>query len=251
MAARLTNVLVAPGEVFAEVKSSPIRHGNWLIPALILVLGSWLAAALMFSNASIKQQVANIQEQAIQERFQPQIDEGKMTQAQVDQMKTQVAKYSGIGHMVGGFVGPIFQAVITPFWGGFIVWLGGVWIFRQRFDYLKGVEVVGLTMVVLAIGAVVKGLLCAAMGSMFASPGPILLVKNHDPTNPLHNVLVTLDVFMIWGVLLRAVGLATLSNVSFAKAASWVVGVWVLLTGGMLGFSWGAQKLVSTLTGQH
>lgn len=251
LATRLTNVFIAPGEVFAEVKASPVRHSNWLIPALLFVLASWLAAALMFSNSSIKQQVADIQEEAIQKRFQPQIDAGKMTQAQVDQVKAQTTKFAGIGQIVGGFVGPLFQAAITPFWGGFVLWLGGIWIFKQRFEYLKGVEVVGLTLVVLAVGAIVKGLLCAAMGSLFVAPGPILLVKHYDATNPLHNILIALDVFMIWAVLLRAVGLAKLSDVSFAKAASWVVGVWVLLTGGMLALSWGAQKLANSVAGQH
>jgi len=251
LAARLTNVLVSPGEVYAEVKSSPVCHANWWVPGLLFVLASWCAAALMFSNPGIKQQMADMQDKVLQQRFQPQIDSGKMTQAQADQVKASTTKLTGIVQIVGGFVGPMINAAATPFWGGFLLWLGGTWIFRRPFDYMKGVEAVGLTMVVLAVGALVKGLLCTAMGSLFAAPSPILLVKDYDPTNALHNSLIMLDVFVIWGLVLRAVGLAKLSDISLAKAAAWAVGIWVFLTGGLFTVSWGFQKLLGAMTGQH
>jgi len=251
LVSRLMNVFVSPGETFAEVAAGPIRHVNWLIPALLLVVASWGAAALMFTSPAIKQQVVEIQDETLQKRFQPQIDSGKMTQTQVDQIKAQAAKFAGISQIVGGFVAPLFQAAITPFWGGFILWAGGCWVFKRPFNYLKGVETVGLTMAIMAVGVLIKGLLCAAMGTLFASPSPILLVKHYDPTNPLHNILITLDVFTLWALLLRVVGLSKLSQISIAKAGAWVIGMWLVLTGGMLGLGWAAQKLGSLISGQH
>jgi len=251
LTSRLVNVFVAPGEVFAEIKSSPINHANWWVPALLLVGASWIAAALMFSQPAIKQQMAEMQEKAVQQQFQSQIDSGKMTQAQVDQLKAQAAKFAGIGQAIGGFVGPVFQAVMTPFWGGFVIWLGGLLVFRQRFPYMKAVEAVGLTLAVLTVGAIVKGLLCMATGNMFASVGPALLLKDFNASNPLHTTLLMVDVFTVWGLVLRGVGLAELAGTSFAKAAAWVLGVWIVLSGSMLGVSLGAQKLFSSLQGQH
>lgn len=249
LTSRLTNVFVSPGDVYAEVKASPVCHANWWVPGLVLVLASWCAAALMFSQPSIKQQIIEIQEKTLQGRFQPQIDSGKMTQAQVDQIKAQSARFAGIGQWVGGIGGPLIQAAITPFWGGLILWAGAMWIFKRPFEFLKGVEVVGLAMMVMAVGALIKGLLCTAMGTLYATPGPGLLVRDFEPTNPAHNMLMALDVFGIWVLALRAVGLAKLSDISLAKAAAWVFGVWIVFTVGMLTFSWAVQKLVGRLTG--
>ena len=250
LTSRLTNVFVAPGEVFTEVNASPINHANWWVPAFIFVLASWLAGALMFSNPAIEQQMADVQDEALQQQFQSAIDSGKMTQAEVDQMKARTAKYAGIGQMLGGFVGPVIMAVITPFWGGFVLWLGGL-IFRRRLDYLKAVEVVGLSLMILAVGAIVKGLLCIATGNMFITVGPAFFIKNFNASNPLHTSLLTIDVFILWGLILRAVGLAKLSNISFAKAVAWVLGVWIALTGGMLALSLAAQKLFSSISGNQ
>jgi hypothetical protein len=251
LTSRLINVFVAPGEVFAEVKNGPINHANWWVPAVLFMVASWMAGALIFSQPAIKQQLADVQERALQQHFQPYVDSGKMTQAQADQAKAQATKFAGMGQMAGVFISPIFQAAITPFWGGFILWLGGLLIFRQRFAYLKAVEVVGLTLGVLAVGAIVRGLFCTATGNMFASAGPVMFVKDFKPSNPLHTTLLTVDIFVVWGVMLRAVGLAKLGDTSFIKAAAWVLGVWIALTGSMLALGIGAQKLAGSITGNH
>jgi len=251
LTSRLTNVFVAPGEVFAEIKTIPVNHAHWWVPALLFAMASWVTAALMFSQPAIRQQLADMQGTAIQQKFQSQVDSGKMTQAQVDKIKDQAAQYAGIGQIVGGFVVPVVQAAITPFWGGFLLWVGGTLIFRQRFEFMKAVEVVGLTMVVLAIGAIVKGLLCVATGKMFVTPGPILFIGDYDPNSALHAGLLVLDVFVIWGLFLRAVGMAKLASISIAKAAAWVLGVWILITGSLLALSLAAQKLFSSMSGNH
>lgn len=243
LVARLTNVFVAPGEVFAEVKASPVRHANWLVAALIFVLLSWCAAGVMFTQDSINHQLVDIQEQAMQKKFQKNIDAGKMTQAQADQIKAQVATYTGMFQVIGGIVGPVIVGAVAPFLGGFILWAVGTLIFRKSFAYLKAVEVSGLTLVVAGLGALVKGLICAAMGTMFASPGLVLLVKPYDPTNLRHMFLLAFDVFAIWGIVLSGLALAKLSGVSFVKAFMWVCGISVIITGGLLTLGWAVQRL--------
>ncbi|HEU5069255.1 MAG TPA: YIP1 family protein [Verrucomicrobiae bacterium] len=251
LASRLLNVLVAPGDVFAEVKAMALCHANWLVPAALFLLASWCAAAILFSQEAIRQQMVDVQDRAMQQQFQKQIDAGKMTQAQADQIKASTARFAGIGQMIGGFVAPVFAAGVKVFWGGFIVWVGACFIFKRPVEYLKAVEVSGLSLVILAIGALVKGLLGAALGNLFASPGPVLLLKSFDPTNPLHTSLVGLDVFTLWALVVVSIGLAKLCEVSVVKGMAWVIGVWVVITGAWLGFALGMQKAVATLTGAH
>lgn len=244
LAARLANVFVAPGEVFAEVKASPIRHSNWLVAGLIFVLLSWCAAAVMITQEPLQHQMTEAQETAMQKQFQKQIDAGKMSQAQADQAIATAMKIARIFYNIAAFVGPVIGAGLGPFLGGFIIWAVGSLIFRKPFPYLKGVEAAGLTMVVAGLGVLVKGLLCAALGTMFVSPGLVLLVKPYDPTNLLHTFLLTFDAFAIWGMVLSGIALAKLSEVSFVKAFGWTSAVTVLFLGGMLTLGWVAQHMV-------
>jgi hypothetical protein len=248
---RLLNIFVTPGDVFAEVRTRSVNHQHWLVPALLFLLASWCAAGLMFSQESIRHQVTDMQDEVIQKRLQKQIDEGKITQAQVDQIKASAGKMAGVGQIIGFVITPIMAAGLTPFWGGFVLWAGAVWIFKRPIEYLKCVEITGLAMMIEAVGALVKGLICAGMGNMFTGPGPSLLVKHYDPSSLPHNLLLVLDVFLLWALAVRAVGLAKLCEVTAVKAVAWVLGVWVTITGGMLLLSWAAQKAVAVATGQH
>ena len=164
--------------------------------------------------------MTEVQDAAMQKQFQKQIDAGKMTQAQVSQAKAAASQFGSIGAVIGAVVSPFFIAGLTPFWGGFIIWLGGI-VFRRRLDYMKAVEAAGLPLMILAVGALVKGLLAAAMGNAFASIGPAMLVKSLDPSDPIHAMLLVVDVFAIWALALRAIGLAKLTDASMVKAAAW------------------------------
>lgn len=251
LASRLANMLVAPGEVFAAVKASAVNHANWWVPVLLFLMTHCVAVGLIYSQPAIRRQVADLQDRAMQQQFQKQIDAGKMTQAQADQLKAQSGRIAELGTIVVALVGPGIGAVVTPFWGGFVLWIGASFLFKRPFPYLKGVEVVGLAMVVVALGTLVKGLLAVATGNAFASVSLILLVKEYDAMNPLHNMLMTLDAFALWALLLRALGLSRIAGISYGKAVAWVLTVWIVITGGLFGFSWMMQKLVAGITGQQ
>ena len=182
--------------------------------------------------------------------MQKQVDAGAMTQAQANQAKAMTSNFTGAAQILGAVISPLFVAGLTPFWGGFIIWLGGV-VFGRRLDFMKAVEAAGLPLMIMAVGALVKGLLCAAMGSAFVSIGPALLVKNFDPTNTVHNSLLMIDVFAIWALVLRAVGLAKLTGVSLVKAVAWVFAVWIAIVGTCFGFGLAVQKFAAAMSGQH
>ncbi|MEY4385696.1 MAG: hypothetical protein RLY20_979 [Verrucomicrobiota bacterium] len=244
LAAKLTNVFIAPGEVFEEIKSKPVCHTNWLVAGLIFILLSWCGNAVKFSQESIRHEMAEIQGQAMQKSFQKQIDAGKMTQAQADQIKAQAAGITNAIMMIGAFLGPVMMAAIIPFVTGFIWWCIAHLLLRQPIEYLKAVEAAGLLMVIVGLGALVKGLLAAAMGTQFVSAGPVLLVRPVDPTRLLHMVLMSLDVFAVWGTVLNGIALAKLTGASFVKAFTWVLILTVVIMGGMLTLGWAAQHMV-------
>lgn len=243
IAARLTNLFIAPGEVFEEIKSRPVRHANWLVAGLIFVLLCWCGNAIKFSQESVRHEIAEIQEQAMQKSFQKQIDAGKMTQAQADQIKAQVGGVTQAIQMVGIIVAPVLMAGILPFLGGFIWWGVARLLLRVPLEYLKATEASGMLLIIAGLGELVKGLLAAALGTQFVSAGPVLFFRPVDPANFLHMILMALDAFVIWGTILNGIALAKLTGVSFVKAFTWVLVVTVVLMGGMLTLGWGLQHL--------
>src|SRR5881227_3893535 len=67
--ARLCNVFAAPGEVFEEVARSGVGVANWLAPGIIVVLVSWLAGWLIYSQETFQHQIREISEKAVEQQI--------------------------------------------------------------------------------------------------------------------------------------------------------------------------------------
>ncbi len=237
--ARMFNVFAAPGEVFAEVKSSPPCTANWLLPAILSVVIGLIGTWLVFSQDTINQELRDQQAKAIQE----QVDSGKMAQAQADQAMAVIEKYAGMGTKIAAGFAVLIGSFASPFWWGLIIWLVGAKAFKGELTFMKAVETAGLANMINVLAAVVKSLLIITMGSLFAGANLGMLVGEFDPTNTLHGVLAAIDLLVFWGLAVKAIGLAKLSGASFGKAAFWLFGLWIVITGLMIGFGVLMQKL--------
>ena len=232
LSGKLFNVIAAPGEVFNEIATAPARAANWLAPAILLIVLSWVSGWLIFSQPSIQQQMKDISNKAIDR----QVEKGKLTSSQADQARAAAEKFGSIGYKVGAVVAPVFMAFITPFWGGLILWLVGSFALKAPFPYLKAVEIAGLANMILILDVVVRTLLVLITGNLFSTLSLSLLVKDFDPQNTIHSLLAVVNVMTFWLLAVRSVGLARLTGASVAKAAVWVFGIWIVLTGIMIGF---------------
>ena len=228
---RLLNVFATPGDVFQEVKNSAASTANWLIPALILIAVSWVAAWLIFSQDSIRHQLSEITDQAIQK----QIDKSQMSEQQAEQARAMGEKWAGISSKIAAGLAPLVAGFVTPFFWGLILWLVGAKILKGNLPYMKAVEVVGLANMVSVLDVVVKTLLIVGLGNLYAAPSLVLLVREFDPQNTVHSLLAIVNVMTFWLLAVRALGLARLSGASFTKAALWVFGIWAAYTGLFIG----------------
>jgi hypothetical protein len=242
---RLFNVLATPGDVFQEVKAAPDTTANWLVPALILIAVSWVAAAVIFSQPSIKQQLSDLTERAIQR----QIDSAHLSEQQADQARAMGEKWAGLSSQIIAFLAPVAAGFILPFLWGLIVWLLGAQLFKGHFPYMKAVEVVGLANMISVLDVVVKTLLIVGLGNLYASPSLGLLVKDFDPQNPVHGLLAAANVMTFWLLGVRAVGLARLSGASLAKSMVWVFAIWAAYTGLLIGLGALVQAGVKQVIG--
>ena len=242
---RLLNVFATPGDVFQEVKHAGPSNANWLVPALILMAVSWMAAWLIFSQDSITHQLSEITDRAIQQ----QIEKSKMSEQQAEQARAIGQKWAGISAKIGAAFAPVVAGFATPFFWGLIVWLVGAKLWKGGFPYMKAVEVVGLANMVSVLEVIVKTLLIVGLGNLYATPSLVLLVKDFDPQNTVHSLLAIVNVMTFWLLAVRAVGLARLSGVSFTKAAVWVFGIWAAYTGCFVGLGLLAKAAFSRVGG--
>jgi len=242
---RLFNVFATPGDVFQEVKSASVSAANWLVPALILIAVSWVATWLIFSQDSIKHQLSEITDQAIQK----QIERTHMSEQQAEQARAMGEKWAGISSKIAAAFAPVVAGFVTPFFWGLIVWLVGAKLLKGNFPYMKAVEIVGLANMVSVLDVIVKTLLIVGLGNLYAAPSLVLLVKEFDPQNPVHSVLAVVNVMTFWLLAVRAMGLARLSGASFAKAALWVFGIWAAYTGFFIGLGALAQAVFKRIGG--
>ncbi|HEY5910464.1 MAG TPA: YIP1 family protein [Verrucomicrobiae bacterium] len=227
LAARLLNVFAIPGDVFEEVKNSAMCTANWLVPALLLIVVGCIGASLVYSQPAIQQQVREMQDKVMDKL----VEKGRLTKEQADQQREAGA----VSSRIGAYIGPVFYALASPFWWGFLVWLLGTKVLKGSFPFMKAVEVVGLGNAIAILGSVVTTLLMVSLGSLGATPSPALLVKDYDPQKTSQALLQLPNVITLWLLAVRSIGLAKLGGTRFVPAAVWVFGLWVLQTSVLLG----------------
>lgn len=236
LAARLLNVFATPGEVFDEIRTRAPSIANWLVPLLLACLVGVAYSLAVFSQESILQSIREAQEKAIQKR----VDAGRMSRQQADQALSVSERFMGPTMMkVFGSVGAMLVNSVMLFLVALVIWLLGRWAFKTPFPYLKALEVAGLSGTVNILGGIVAMLLAVVMGNMAMTAGPVLLVRDFDPTNKLHALLAQLNVFMLWYLALLSLGLAKLCRVGYAKAAVWLFGIWAALVAVIVLPGWG------------
>jgi len=242
---RLLNVFATPGDAFQEVKSAGASTANWLVPALILIVVSWVAAWLIFSQDSIKHQLSEATDQAIQK----QAEQRHMSVQDADRLREAAAKWGPMGRVVVASGLPLLVGFGSPFVWGLFLWLVGTKAFKADFAYMKAVEVVGLGNMISVLDAIVKTLLIVGLGNLYAAPSVALLVQEFDPQNTVHSLLALANVMTFWLLAVRALGLARLSGASFTKAALWVLGIWAAYTGFFVGLRLLAQAAFKRMGG--
>jgi hypothetical protein len=242
---RLLNVFATPGDVFQEVTSAKASTANWLVPALILIVVSWVSSVVIFSQPAINHQLSEITEQAIQK----QVESSKMSEQQAEQARAMGEKWAGISAKIGAALTPVIAGFVTPFFWGLIVWGVGAGLLKAKFPYMKAVEVVGLANMINVLEIILRTLLIVGLGNLYASTSLVLLVKQFDPQNTVHSLLALVNVMTFWLLAVRGIGLARLSGASFAKALAWVFGVWIAYTGLLVGLAYLAKSAFKRIGG--
>lgn len=228
LGAKLTNMFVAPGEVFDDLRSHAPAWQNWLAPLALVALLGIISAFVLFSQPAILQTIQNSQDQA-ENTIRQRVTAGTMTQAQANQALWFMGLFSGPSALkTAGMIGALFGSPLQLLIEALVVWLVGRFALRAEFAFHRAFEVAGLSMTIAALGAIVTTLLMAIYGSMTANASPTLLLSHFDPRNPAHAALAAFNVFAIWRLAVVSLGLSRLTGAKTAKASVWIFGIWLL-----------------------
>jgi hypothetical protein len=203
--AKALNIFASPGEVFDEVGSAPPNLANWRVPTLLVCL-----------MGMILQQVASIELTAVPSAL-------SLEHAQM---------LAGMRPLIS-MLSVCVAAIAGSLWSAFVLWLIGRWILKVRLSYLKTLEVVGLSGMILVLGMIVTALLISASGDTTARPSLTLLAGKLSPGKS-RQFLDALNFFHLWATIVMAIGLSKLSKVSFKEAAFWVFGYWLFARLGLV-----------------
>lgn len=221
LAARLLNVFAIPGQVFGELKISRPTASNWLVPAVLAAAVGLISAWVILSQPAVQKQFRDRQNKLVEES----VKTGKLTsqeRAMVERLTSPlVLKVAGgAGAVIGGFGNVL--------WWGFILWFLARRLLKVQVPFAKALEVAGLATMINVLGGIVAMLLIVNFGRAGATPSLALLVKDFDSSRKGDLFAAAANVFSIWVVAVRSIGLAKLADVPFLRAAWVVFTFWVL-----------------------
>jgi hypothetical protein len=233
---KIANIFAAPGELFENVRITGKTPGNWLIPMILFIIVGIIASQLMFSNAAVVDQLSTM----IKQSMDKQVAEGKMTEAQAE-TAFGYAKPGSVWSTIASVGGMVFWTFIKLFGLALVFWLVGKSAMKATAPYGKVTEVVGLTMYIDVLEAIVTTLLVLGLSSLHAAPGLSLAIGDFDITNKMHLLMAKVNIFTFWNIGVTSIGLSKLFQRALPKVLVLVIALWLIWVVGsvMLGLGGG------------
>ncbi len=222
---RITNVFASPSELFDEVAVNKVQTSSWLVPLILTILMAISIVVALYYNDSLRSQIYDKQAEKMHEA----VEQGKMTQEQVDQYVDGMRNSGPVMFVAIGGGSAVIMTAIIFFAVTLIFWL--VIKFGLKFSgpYTKMLEVLGLTSMIGFLGSIVTVIMMYVFDSMTATPsGAILIFQDFDVNSKLHLLLAQLNVFTIWQMGILGIGISKITNKSMVTGLGVAYGVWIL-----------------------
>jgi len=220
----ISDVFVAPSEVFQNLRNTAPSPILWVAPLIATLLIVVVSVIMLFTNESLKTEMKDTQSKAIQKR----VDEGMLTQEQADKAETNIESMGGMMIAFGIIGGAIFVAAFY-FGGALFLWLVNKIILKSAVGYGKHLELYGIASWIGVLGGIITVLMMVGLGSMAATPsGALALLGSYDPTNKLHMLLASLNIFSIWQTAVIGIGLSKFSDKQIGAGMGVVFVLWIV-----------------------
>ncbi len=221
--ARIVDTFIAPSKTFTDLR----RNANWWAPFLIMIVVS----SAMVYTAGQKIGFRKIMENQMQ--AQPKTLE-RLEKLPADQRERQLEQGAKVTQIIS-YVFPVITLVI---------WLIIATVLFATFKFAAGAGVsfkVSLAIVIYAALPLMLKTLLALLSVVAGMSPDSFSFQNPVATNPgyfmspagnvfLYSVATALDIFMIWTLVLTAIGFTCVSKVKSGTAYAIVFGWWAFFT---------------------
>lgn len=205
---KIVSIFTAPSKVFTGLKEKPVWTKPFIIVLIIIALSS------AFTVMLAKDAIITKQEEAFQERG--------MNDEQIEQAKKFIQGplpivFAGIGGAIVVAVLLLLFALVLKL---LVPVFGGTSAFKSVFS------VVSFSALIMVPAAVLKLMLVAITKSPYVTTSLALLTPTMEKTSLLYQFLAGFDFFIIWEMILVAIGINIVSGVKKQNAYILVFLVW-------------------------
>ena len=218
LVARIVGVLLSPKETFAAVAAKP----RWLGVMLVTLVMSSAAYYVILASPDMQDAIIDQQVRAMEARGN----------AVSDQQVANIERFIGylpVGYAVGVFIlGPLFGAAIAGIMTGiFSTLMGGNGTFKQVFAIMNHAGFIP------ALSALfVAGMLAAGAKPIGARPPGANLgvfLPFLEETSFLAVMLRSIDMFLLWWMVVLAIGLGVLYKRRTGPIATTFIGLYIVI----------------------
>jgi hypothetical protein len=215
---RLVGVLLSPRETFSAVAARP----RWLGVMLVTMVMSSAAYYVILSSQDMQDAIVDQQLTAIEARGSTVSDE------QVANMERFIG-YLPVGYAVGIFIlGPLFGAAIAGIVTGiFTTLMGGNGTFKQVFAVMSHAGFIPAISALFIAGMLAMGIKPVGVRPPGANLG--VFVPMLEETSFLAVMLRTIDMFLLWWMVVLAIGLGVLYKRRTGPIATTFIGLYVVI----------------------
>jgi hypothetical protein len=224
---RLGGVYASPRDAFGEIGRAP----RVLVPMVILIIIGLLVGFYLSKNLDVESMLASRLESAVQQ--------GSLTQQQMDQQLAMMSKFAGLQLILGSMISSLLLALVIAGYAKLFSIFSGA---ESRFKLLLSVTLY----VLIAISIIQSGLMVlilqlkgpgevdfAHINSVVASSlGAILTSLMGDDALPkfVTGLANAVDIFAIWTIVLLAIGYSVVSKkLKTGTAAFWLVTAYAII----------------------
>jgi hypothetical protein len=221
--ARIIDTFIAPSKTFTDLR----RNASWWAPFLLVVIVSTVFVYIAGQKIGFRKIMEN------QMQAQPKTQE-RLEKLPADQREQQMAQGAKVTQIIS-YVFPVITLII---------WLIIALALFVTFKLAAGADVsfkVSLAIVIYAALPLMLKTLLALLSVVAGMSPDSFSFQNPVATNPgyfmnpadgvfLYSVASALDIFMIWTLVLTAIGFTCVSKVKSATAYAVVFGWWAVFT---------------------
>jgi len=215
LVSRFIGVITSPKATFEAVVANP----KWL--GMLALTTTLMAVCVALPRTTPEGKQAAFEESLRQmENFGVQVNDQMYAQMQQQSQSNRGAIFAAVGVLVAG---PIFTAIFAGILFGIFTLFGGQATFKQAFAVYVHSGVIG------TLAQLFTGPLNFFRGSVSSATNLAVALPMIDEKSFLGHLFGMIDLFWVWGLIVLAIGFATLYRRKTAPIANTFLGIYAVI----------------------